>query len=58
MVHRSGEWDRALKHAIERMKWHKEHGNVKMAQAIKEELDAYDCGDRTDILLGSLRGWK
>lgn len=57
-MHRAGEWDKAIKHALERMRWHKEHGDMKTAQAIKEEMDAYDWGDRTEVLLNSLRGWK
>lgn len=57
-MHRAGEWDRALKHAQERLRWHREHGNVKIAQAIQEELNAYDEGDRTDILLRSLQDWR
>jgi len=57
-MHRAGEWDRALKHARERLEWHKDHGNTKIAQAIREELNAYDEGDRTDILLESLQRWR
>ena len=57
-MHHAGEWDRALKHAKERMQWHKDHGNTKMAQAIREELAAYDDGDRTEILLESLQRWR
>ena len=57
-MYHAGEWDRAIKHARERQLWHIEHGNIKLAQAIKEELNAYDDGDRTDILLRSLQRWR
>jgi hypothetical protein len=58
VAHKSGEWDRALKHARERLQWNQEHGYYGVARAIREELNAYDEGDRTDVLLLSLQRWR